>query len=289
MLRNVPVGRWHLKVDASDGEGLVQFTGETDVEVVGGQVTQVALQLVPTTGGILIVVTWGSVCVPAPFGLVSWWQGEGNAQDAAGGNNGALMNGTAFAEGRVGQAFSFDGVDDFVRMPNSPSLNPVESFSIDAWIYPMEHRHSAILSKWGDLDEWDEQRSYVFEMYADGSLNFAISDSAHQDDGAFHSFRSAPQVVQLNVWSHVAAVYNRNIGTRTLYLNGIKLVERTDEPITTFRSVADASIGVQLRSPQYFRAPSFLGMLDEVDFYARALTQQEIKRLYLSGSVGKCK
>src|SRR5437016_1327803 len=47
-------------------------------------------------------------CVAPPSGLVGWWPGEGNAKDIIGTNNGVLVNGTTFAAGVVGQAFSFD-------------------------------------------------------------------------------------------------------------------------------------------------------------------------------------
>src|SRR6266545_3162494 len=46
-------------------------------------------------------------CVPPLSGLVSWWPGEGNANDLVGSNNGTLLNGVSFAEGIVGQAFNF--------------------------------------------------------------------------------------------------------------------------------------------------------------------------------------
>ena len=48
----------------------------------------------------------GPVCA-VPFGLVSWWPGDGNANDVVSGNNGALQNGASFGAGEVGQAFSF--------------------------------------------------------------------------------------------------------------------------------------------------------------------------------------
>src|SRR5687767_5636249 len=54
--------------------------------------------------------------LPAP-GLVSWWRAEGGVQDFAGSNNsGSLQNGASFAAGMVGQAFRFDGTDDYVNL-----------------------------------------------------------------------------------------------------------------------------------------------------------------------------
>ena len=55
---------------------------------------------------------------------MSWWPGKENAQDVIGPNDGTLQGGTTFAPGMVGQAFSFDGIDDHVLVPDDPSLNP---------------------------------------------------------------------------------------------------------------------------------------------------------------------
>src|SRR5262245_52879768 len=74
-------------------------------------------------------------CVPPPSGLVSWWAAEGNTADSMGVNNGTNQGGAPFVAGLVGQAFSFNGVNQCIRVPNSPSLNPSGSFSIEAWIY----------------------------------------------------------------------------------------------------------------------------------------------------------
>jgi len=69
--------------------------------------------------------------------MVSWWPGDGNANDISGNNNnGSLQGGATFAPGKVDQAFSFNGLDAFVLVPDSVSLNPTEQITIDAWVYP---------------------------------------------------------------------------------------------------------------------------------------------------------
>jgi hypothetical protein len=78
-----------------------------------------------------------SQCVTPPSGLVSWWPGENNANDIQSSNHGALQNGATFAAGKVGQAFSLDGVDDYVEVPDSPSLTPPSSsITLEAWVKP---------------------------------------------------------------------------------------------------------------------------------------------------------
>src|SRR6266852_2988243 len=56
-------------------------------------------------------------CTPPPSGMVAWYTGEGNANDFLGNNNGTLQNGAAFAAGKVGQAFSLNGANQFVSLP----------------------------------------------------------------------------------------------------------------------------------------------------------------------------
>ena len=66
------------------------------------------------TGSVQYTMTFQASCVAPPSGLVSWWQGEGDANDQMSHNTGTLVNGAAFTTGKVGQAFSFDGVNDYV-------------------------------------------------------------------------------------------------------------------------------------------------------------------------------
>ena len=61
--QNIPVGTWHLKIDAKDQSGSVTYTGETDVTIVESMTMQVSLTLQPVSGsvgGVYILVNWGS-------------------------------------------------------------------------------------------------------------------------------------------------------------------------------------------------------------------------------------
>src|ERR1051326_5483155 len=62
-------------------------------------------------------------CVTPPSGMLGWWPGDGNANDISGqGKNGMLVNGTGFAAGEIGQAFSFNGVNQNVHVNSSASI-----------------------------------------------------------------------------------------------------------------------------------------------------------------------
>ena len=64
-------------------------------------------------------------CFSAPSGLISWWPGDGTTNDIVSTNNGTLQGGaTATAVGMVAQAFSLDGTNGYVQIPDAPALKP---------------------------------------------------------------------------------------------------------------------------------------------------------------------
>ena len=70
-----------------------------------------------------------------PSGLVALWSGEGDGSDSAG-SNPATLTDIAFADGKVGQAFAFNGTSSHFEIPESPALNvgEGEGLTISAWI-----------------------------------------------------------------------------------------------------------------------------------------------------------
>src|SRR5207244_6413313 len=73
-------------------------------------------------------------CLAASSGLAGWWPGDGNGNDIVGVNNGALLGGaTVTAAGVVNSAFSFDGTNAYVQIPDAPELKPA-NLTIEAWV-----------------------------------------------------------------------------------------------------------------------------------------------------------
>jgi hypothetical protein len=71
-----------------------------------------------------------------PEGMVSYWkldEGSGTiATDSVGTNDGTLVNGPVWVSGQVNGALNFDGVDDYVLLPD---IDLVPSpFTICAWV-----------------------------------------------------------------------------------------------------------------------------------------------------------
>ncbi len=76
-------------------------------------------------------------CYPPPSGMVSQWKANGTANDSVGSNNGTLQNGATYAPGISGQAFSFNGSNQFMLVgdPIPASLQIQNEITLEAWIY----------------------------------------------------------------------------------------------------------------------------------------------------------
>ena len=60
-------------------------------------------------------------------GLVGWWPFDGDANDYSGNGNNGIVHGATLTTDRFGNArsaYDFDGLDDWIEVPNSNSLNP---------------------------------------------------------------------------------------------------------------------------------------------------------------------
>ena len=72
-------------------------------------------------------------------GLMAYYAFNGNANDESGNGNNGTVNGATLTTDRLGNAnnaYSFDGEDDYIKVPNSPSIDVAgNTISITAWVY----------------------------------------------------------------------------------------------------------------------------------------------------------
>lgn len=230
-----------------------------------------------------------------PSGLVSWWAADGNALDIWDGNDGTLMNGAGFASGKVAQAFSLDGVDDYVLVPDSPSLDITEAITIDAWIKapPVVGDDGAEIVDKGDWAYVGGACSLRISADYSGDLanagpnllgraNFLvwIGDPSSYPDDSWHI--DSQTRVDDDAWHFLAATYD---GTAMdLYVDGA--LETTFSVSGSMRTT-DFDLMLGCNSPIGGR--HFCGLIDEVEIFNRSLSAGEIQALYDAGSFGKVK
>lgn len=257
------------------------------VDVPGSDLTN--LVIVPSTEpSAFYRLAKGPKRIQPPSGLVAWWTGDGDAQDLLGNNHGTLMNGVTFEPGVVGQAFSFDGVDDFVALPSSNAFyDPVNGFTWHAWVKP--------LSGGTVLAAADAAPCEDFQM-GFGPVNVGIwipADSvwAGADGigcGAQRTFEGpSPGGIAIGEWYQLALVVDYPFATAHLYLDGEE-VGSTQLVGTRIDRNMFVSIGTHRYAEQEIIA-SFRGLVDEVCIYNRPLTSVEIRSIYQADTAGMIK
>jgi hypothetical protein len=225
--------------------------------------------------GIVFCVASGAIAQTS--GPIAWWPGDGNANDAVGSNHGTLHNGATYAAGRIGRAFSFDGVDDFVSFGNSIGNFGTSDFTVEFWIRRPTARLEAVFGKrlvCAFSSMWDIRGVGP----GNSTINARLSMEVVQDN-AIRGFMSVGDITGGD-FHHVA--YTRQGTTLRAYRDGIK----ESEVITT--AIADLSNTEELRaglSPctgsggNFFDGTFLLtGELDEIKLYDRALSDSEIAR-----------
>jgi len=266
----------------SVAEGTVTLTAqEQSVDVVAGQQAVVAQDRPPsspepmsdeerglwaTQGGMPELApptptpTPEPTCAQPVSSLVSWWSGDGNAMDFQGGNHGTLKNGAGFASGLVDQAFSFDGVNDWVWTPGT-HIDGLQQLSIEAWVKLNSlpsHRIERFVTLTGEkavlrYDGLSGSDQLHFYMMIDGRLRHVRAD------GVLHT----------GVFHHVAGTYDGRV--MRLYLDGVQ--------VGSLAVSGKVGRGSDVELSSSF-SETLNGLLDEVGIYDRALSAAEIGEIF---------
>ena len=206
--------------------------------------------------------------VSAPSGLVSWWAGEGNADDLVGTDTGSSQNGVTYAPGEVGYAFSFDGTGS-VSIPDSPSFQSLtNAMSFGAWIKVPGWNNTleCVFSKglpWALQRNWNTN-SLLFST--EGLNSVDLQGNIRVDDGN---------------WHYVVASYD---GSRKfIYVDGF-----LDVQVAATGSIITSTFPAVIGDDPYWGSRPFTGMIDEVQIYNRALSVSEIQAIYQAGTNGMC-
>jgi hypothetical protein len=151
-------------------------------------------------------------------GLVAHYTFDDTTNDSAGSNHGTAVGGPTYVVGKIGRALSFDGVDDYLDLGSSSSLDTsTGNFFITAWIYPETMSADRAIIKRGTYNSTSYvQHQFFLTPYINNNIVIGIGDGATQKYSI-----SASNSITLNAWNFIAAGIDSN-NNIVVYINGVQ-------------------------------------------------------------------
>jgi hypothetical protein len=218
-------------------------------------------------------------------GLVAYYPFNGNANDASGnGNNGTPINVT-LAPDRFGvpdSCYSFNGTNSHVDIGSSILLGkPHDAMTLSVWfllgtnLNPTYNYTAAIVSDYStegwNGNPYDFFGELTFQQFAGlTNLNFTqaniqtqLVSSASVNDGKWHS----------------SVVVIDGVGTISIYVDGTFSNQKAYDASLDYTDGQFWRIGADMWRYQLWDV--WTGVIDDVRFYNRALSESEVQRLYV--------
>jgi hypothetical protein len=216
------------------------------------------------------------------WGLRGWWKfvaSEGTTiKDYSGyGNNGSSINGgvagVTYTDGVIGQAIALSGIDDYVAVPNSDSLDIATTVTFEAWFYSTLNGSEQYLL--------GEDSAFLVEKQNNNKMRFRFYE---EGVGWATSHITSLSYTALSTWHHIVVTYD-NVSVK-MYMNGIEIYTNDDDSEKVINT-PDNILYMGCSWPG--GANEWYGRLDEIRIYGRALSADEVAWRYANTNplVGK--
>lgn len=207
----------------------------------------------------------------ADANLKSYHRMEGNSNDSKGANNGtdtSMSYGAAY--GKFGQGASFSG-SGLINIGNGADLQITGALSICAWI-KTNATVAAPRGIVGKMGTGSGTYGYTMRMYA----GTACAEIGVSNNGSAYTYVFGTTAINDNNWHFIVGTYTPSTTLR-IYVDGVwQASNNTSIPASIYNTASNVVIGAtytNLNEP-------FIGSMDDVAIYNKALTNAEIKSLY---------
>jgi hypothetical protein len=231
---------------------------------------------------ILIAPQAAGQCSAPLANMVAWWDADesspGTAVDLLAGHDGAMINGASLVPGYVGQAYAFDGSNDYIEVPDNPDLRISDVVTIEFWVRRTRFGIDLVCEKGGD--------------WTVGQTNYGVGLHGSRNSYMFYFFfnggwRGTPGPSD-KAWHHYAVVAMDGQANATFYIDGAVQpggLRGGTAVIDLNPSTLPLHIGAQVGRYNYAGA----NIIDELSIYHAALSAEDIQDIYDAGTAGKCK
>ena len=216
---------------------------------------------------IMIAVPFAHAADPADDSLILYFSfdeldGDTVTDHSQYGNDGTIAGSPELVAGKFGNALKLNGQTDWVEVPHADILTVDTNVTVMAWINAERHMGPNNQRWQGILSKGNGPRSYSF--YTESP-----SECLHLSAGGSGSV--CEPKIPLNEWQHVVAQVED--GTHRYWLNGEHAGESDGK--NALPGAADTASVLVGKTHESNR--EFLGLIDEVRIWNRALSMEEVR------------
>jgi hypothetical protein len=183
------------------------------------------------------------------------------------------------AAGKLGQALEFDGSNDYVNITTVPELELEESdFTFSAWIKKTDQVEAGIFGSSNQCGGGYACFYVAIDPDAADDGRWAVYDGNEWREDTTKNYED-------NQWHHIAATYNQTTQELKLYEDGIN--NQNYSGVDTTYTSTDTTVQIGRLGVVGTPFWPYSGLIDDVRIYDRALTPDEIQRLYQIGGTFK--
>jgi len=215
---------------------------------------------------VLGIVLTGGAHAAINEGLVGWWmldEGAGTAvADSSGaGHDGFFVEGTPeWVPGVYGKALKFDGTNK-VEIPDHEDFHLTDAISVALWMQPEENQPEF-------AKPFIKQKTAEYPY----ALQYNTAQELYATVNASTRINTSPRIPNFpGEWAHICFTYDGSV--LIIYKDGEE-AGRVNGSGQLQQNNLSLSIGGRLDSNQ-----SFIGIIDDVRLFNRALTPEEIKEI----------
>ena len=209
-------------------------------------------------------------------GLVAFYPFSGNANDVSvNGNNGTVSGATLTNDrfGNVAKAYSFYGVDDYISVQTTNMMFDTQDYTISFWFKSNASPSSG--SGGTDVNPCIISRLINSSTFSSANNIWIVTEiggSLYHATDVFSTVSVVTGLLNTN-WHNLT--YTKSMGTYNTYLDGQLWTSTAVSGTTIFNNYP-----IRFGRSQHTYWKDFTGELDDIGFWNRALTQQEITTLY---------
>lgn len=187
---------------------------------------------------------------------------DGHANDVSGHVTPQVHGNPTYILGQKEEAMQFDGVDDYLQIPEGVFDPSTEDFTFLAWIKPMADANDMMVYQQENGDGIG--RSILYTSSANWNISTYLGGSA----------RSSLTRYTVNNWMHIALTVKPAENTMQFFING-----KAEAPVTNSIEPSNGAINIGRHKVGQMNENSFVGEMDNLMLIKGNLTETQVQLL----------